>query len=82
MATQVQWRRGTSAQHATFVGAPAEVTVDTTDWSLRVHDGVTAGGRLVRASRVARGPASARPVTAEPGDIYVSTDTQRLSVYL
>lgn len=43
-ATQVQIRRGTTAEHATFTGAAGEVTVDTTTQSLVIHDGVTAGG--------------------------------------
>lgn len=47
MTTALQLRRGTSAQHATFTGANGEVTVDTTEKSLRVHDGVTAGGSLL-----------------------------------
>ena len=44
MATQVQFRRGTSAQHQTFKGALGEVTVDTTKSSCVVHDAVTNGG--------------------------------------
>jgi hypothetical protein len=44
MSTQVQYRRGTNAQNTAFTGALAEITVDTTNWTLRVHDGVTAGG--------------------------------------
>ena len=44
MAKQVQWRKGTTAQHTTFVGASGEVTVDTTKNALVVHDGVTLGG--------------------------------------
>lgn len=47
MSTQVQLRRGTAAQHATFVGAPGEVTVVTDDNTIRVHDGVTPGGHEV-----------------------------------
>ncbi len=45
MATEVRWRRGTQAEHDEFVGAESEVTVNTTDRSLHVHDGVTPGGR-------------------------------------
>jgi len=45
---RVQFRRGTSAEHTTtnggFTGAAGEVTVDTTNISLRVHDNSTAGG--------------------------------------
>lgn len=44
MATTIQFRRGTSTQTASFTGAAGEVTVDTTNDSLIVHDGSTAGG--------------------------------------
>jgi len=43
-ATQLQFRRGTAAQMATFTGAPGEVVVDTSNNRLVVHDGATAGG--------------------------------------
>jgi hypothetical protein len=45
MATQVQWRGGSTAEHATFTGAAREVTVDTQKQTLVLHDGSTAGGR-------------------------------------
>ncbi len=44
MATSLKLRRGTTAEHATFTGAVAEVTVDTTKDTVVVHDGATAGG--------------------------------------
>ena len=44
MATQIQWRRGNTAQTAAFTGVLAEVTVDTDKKTLVVHDGTTAGG--------------------------------------
>jgi hypothetical protein len=44
MSTQVQYRRGTAAQNDAFTGALAEITVDTTNLTLRVHDGIVAGG--------------------------------------
>jgi hypothetical protein len=44
MSSQIQYRRGTNAQNASFTGALAEITVDTTNGTLRVHDGITAGG--------------------------------------
>jgi hypothetical protein len=44
MATQVQRRRGTTAQHATFTGAVGEITIDTDKKTAVVHDGATAGG--------------------------------------
>jgi len=44
MASQVQYRRGTNAQNAAFTGALAEITVDTTNGTIRVHDAITVGG--------------------------------------
>lgn len=44
MAQQVQFRRGSTADHSTFTGAVGEVTVDTDKNVLVVHDGSTAGG--------------------------------------
>ncbi len=44
MATEVRWRRGTAAQHETFTGALSEITHDTTNNNLRLHDGSTPGG--------------------------------------
>jgi hypothetical protein len=44
MAIQLQVRRGTATQHTTFTGASGELTLDTTNNSLHVHDGSTAGG--------------------------------------
>ncbi len=44
MATQVQYRRGNAVQNSTFVGAEAEITVDITNGTIRVHDGSTPGG--------------------------------------
>ena len=44
MATQVQQRRGTTAQHNVFTGANGEVTVDTSKDTLVIHDGTTQGG--------------------------------------
>ena len=45
MATQVQNRRGSTAEHSTFTGAVGELTVDTTKDTVVVHDGAVAGGR-------------------------------------
>ena len=44
MATQIQLRRGNTAQTSIFTGAIAEVTVDTDKNTLVIHDGSTAGG--------------------------------------
>lgn len=55
MTTQVQFRRGTTAQHQTFIGSEGEITVDTDKKTAVVHDGVSAGGHelTTRASMVA-----------------------------
>lgn len=46
-----QRRRGTTAQHASFTGLLAELTVDTDKKTVVVHDGSTAGGvPLARAA--------------------------------
>ena len=44
MPTTVQFRRGTTAQNNAFTGANGEISVDTDDGRLVVHDGSTAGG--------------------------------------
>lgn len=50
---QVQFRGGTEQEHLKgnngtgFTGLEREITVDTTRWSLRVHDGITVGGFLL-----------------------------------
>jgi hypothetical protein len=47
MASEVQWRRGTAAENDAFTGAAGEITVDTTNDCLRLHDGSTAGGTII-----------------------------------
>jgi hypothetical protein len=44
MAYAVQLRRGSAVEHATFTGTEGEITVNTTDNTLVVHDGTTVGG--------------------------------------
>lgn len=44
MSKQVQFRRGSTSEHATFTGAVGEITVNTTTNRIHSHDGVTAGG--------------------------------------
>lgn len=72
-ATQVQLRRGTSAQHSSFTGAVGEVTVDTTNKALRVHDGSTAGGvAQARADFSNVTPATGRAALHAPNDGHFS----------
>jgi hypothetical protein len=47
MATQVQFRRGTTTQNNAFTGAIGEITYDSEAKTLRLHDGSTAGGGSV-----------------------------------
>jgi len=47
MSKTVQLKRGNTAQNSTYTGAQGEVTVNTTNYTLVVHDGVTAGGYVV-----------------------------------
>ena len=44
MATQVQFRRGTTGQHSAFTGAVGEVTVDTEKKTVCIHDASQIGG--------------------------------------
>ena len=44
MATQVQFRRGTTAEHSGIKGADGEVTVDTSLKTVVIHDAITNGG--------------------------------------
>ena len=53
MATAIQRRRGTATQHGSFTGLAGEITIDTTNNTVRVHDGSTAGGhRLAKYSEI------------------------------
>ena len=44
MPTTLQFRRGNNTQNNSFTGAAGEITFDTTNKTLRVHDASTAGG--------------------------------------
>lgn len=52
----IQYRGGTKAEHLDgdgFIGLPREITIDSTDWTIRVHDGITKGGyRLCKLEEV------------------------------
>ena len=47
MPTVLQFRRGTASQNNSFTGAAGEITVDTTNQTLRVHDNSTVGGSML-----------------------------------
>ncbi len=44
MPTTLQFRRGTATQNDAYTGSSGELTVDTTNKTIRVHDASTAGG--------------------------------------
>ena len=47
MAGQLKLRRGTTSQLANYIGSEGELTYDTEKKQLRVHDGITVGGKVV-----------------------------------
>ena len=49
--TQVQFRKGTTPEHALFTGANAEITVDTQKKTAVVHDGTDVGGYELQRAR-------------------------------
>lgn len=51
MATQVQFRRGTATQNNNFTGAQGELSINLSNYSIRLHDGVAEGGyEMARAN--------------------------------
>ena len=76
MSTQVQFRRGNTAQTSTFTGATAEITVDTDKKTIVVHDGSTAGGfALARenSSNTAGSYANSAYATANSAQSYANS---------
>ena len=47
MSRQIQIRRGTAMEHNNFTGKIGEITMDTTNNTIRVHDGQTPGGTIL-----------------------------------
>lgn len=76
MAKVLQHRRGTTAQHAAFVGALGEITIDTDKKTIVVHDGTTAGGHpLARPSDISSAVGNYIPRAGSQGAVggYTST---------
>lgn len=73
MSRQIQLRRGSADEHTNFIGANGEVTVDTTNKTLRVHDGETAGGvGLAKQSEIPTNAFMAN--IAMPSSRYIDLD--------
>ena len=67
MSYAVQFRRGTTAEHASFTGAAGEITVNTTTNQLIVHDGVTVGGHVVGSGGGAGGASTLTDLNISDG---------------
>jgi len=72
MATQVQFRGGTTTEHSSFNGVAREVTVDTTKKTLVVQDGSTNGGFPLLRQDLDNLPAGTI-ATADIADLGVTT---------
>lgn len=94
MATEIRFRGGSAAEHASFIGAAKEITVDTTNWRLRLHDGVTPGGRIIgsggegstctpqgRLSLISGVAIAASDVAGSPTLYYVPSTGNEVPVY-
>lgn len=78
MATQIQFRRGTTTQHNTFTGAAGEITVDTTKNTAVVHNGSTAGGfPLVKEAAIGTSVQAYDAATAKTNTAQSFTAAQR-----
>lgn len=84
MSTQVKFRRGTTAEHATFTGADGEMTVDTDKKVTVIHDGATAGGFPTPGSADIQKQSFtyiATPETGSTADAYLLSATPSISAY-
>jgi hypothetical protein len=83
MSKQVKFRRGTTAQHASFTGPSGEITVDTDKNQIVIHDGVTAGGVPIAREDRPRGYTTQTVITttATPWTSTGKTDLKRIRVY-
>src|SRR5690606_35844483 len=48
--TQLQFKGGTKAANDVYVGQPREITIDSETLNIRIHDGVTPGGRVAQGT--------------------------------
>lgn len=84
MATQVQFRGGTTTEHASFNGAAREVTVDTTKQTLVVQDGTTNGGfpllrengtqNLITTGSVTGEEIIVKGASGQNGELHIQSD--------
>jgi hypothetical protein len=74
MSTQIQRRRGTTAQHSSFTGVNGELTVDTDKKTVVVHDGTTAGGYPLLRQDMTNAPAGTVTSTMIADGTIVNAD--------
>lgn len=77
MAIQLQLRRGEEEDNDLFIGAPGEVTVDTTKNTLRVHDGATQGGYELAKATLSNAVITKSLTPRLSGQIDVGTITNK-----
>ena len=70
----VQLRRGTTGEHSSFTGAAGEITVNTSNNSIHVHDGSTAGGTEL-ATRAALLANTEDAIIDADSDTHVKVET-------
>ncbi len=84
MATQVQLRRGTATENNSFTGAQGELTFDTTNKRVRVHDGAAAGGfELVTedaSGNINTGTVTAGGLTVDTNTLHVDATNNRVGI--
>lgn len=69
----IQLRRGTSAEHSSFTGLVGEITVNTSNSSIHVHDGSTAGGTEL-ATKASVDNLSSDTITDADSDTHVKVE--------
>lgn len=83
MSFAFQRRRGTTAQHSSFTGLLAELTVDTDKKTVVVHDGSTAGGVPLAKQRPTLSSTSGTTYTlaaTDANNVVTTTSTSGVTV--
>jgi hypothetical protein len=85
MATQVQLRRGTSTENNSFTGAQGELTFDTTNKRVRVHDGGQAGGFVISTADASGnvnidGTLTSDGLTVDTNTLHVDSTNNRVGI--
>jgi hypothetical protein len=83
MARKLRPRKGTTLQNNAYLGALAEVTVDTTKNTIVIHDGTTAGGSPLPTSAdlsdakdvLSFANLAAFPVSGADATVYIAADS-------